>query len=100
MSGRQGVADMLAAVVSEVRGLLDGGRVPPEEHGNLLGSYVLASHLWNAVASSDQGLAPARMVGGLRQLLARCHGTLAACRPPVEAALAEAESLDWEFRTA
>ena len=100
MSGRQGIAQMLAEVVSEMRGLLDDEMVPPEERGNLLAAYVLASHLWGVVAAYDQTLSPARVAGGLQQLLARCGGRLAVCRPEVEAALAEAETLDWEFRTA
>lgn len=100
MSGRQGIAEILAEVVSEMRALLDGDEVRAEERGNLLGSYVLASHLWCSLRSTDQALAPGRMAGGLQQLLVRCHGALAVCRPRVEEALAEAEALDWEFRTA
>ena len=100
MSGREAIAELLADVVSEVRAQLDAGCAVPGERDNLLGSYVLASHLWSAMAARDQALAPARIAGGLRQLLARCYGSLAPCRPRVEAALAEAESLDWEFRTA
>jgi hypothetical protein len=100
VSGRQGIADILAEVVSEMRAQLDGDELPPEERGNLLGSYVLASHLWNSVTARDQALAPGRVAGGLQQLLAHCQGPLSGCRPLVEAALTEAETLDWEFRTA
>ena len=100
MIGRQGIAHILAGVVSEMRGLLDDETAPPEERRNLLGSYILANHLWGVMASSDQIIAPSRVAGGLRQLLARCEGRLACYRPRVAAALAETETLDWEFRTA
>ena len=100
MSVRQRIADMLGEVVSQMRALLDRDDVPLEERANLLGAYILASHLWSCAVSGDQALAPARIAGGLKQLLVRCRGPLAACRPRVEAALTEAETLDWEFRTA
>jgi hypothetical protein len=100
VSGRQSIADILGEVVSQMRALLDRDDVPLEERGNLLGGYVLASHLWNCMASTDQVLVPARVAGGLKQLLVRCRGPLMTCRPLVEAALVEAETLDWEFRTA
>ena len=100
MSVRQRIADMLGEVVSQMRALLDRGDVPLKGGANLLGAYILASHLWSCAVSGDQALAPARIAGGLKPLLVRCSGPLAACRPRVEAALTEAETLDWEFRTA
>jgi len=100
VSGRQSIADMLGEVVSQMRAALDGDDVPLEERANLLGAYILAAHLWSCTAPGEQMLVPARLAGGLKQLLLRCRGPLVACRPRVEAALLEAETLDWDFRTA
>lgn len=100
MDGRERIVQLLDAVVSRARALLDGGGVPPDEMSNALMFYVLADHLLSATRVPDQPLSPATLAGGLRQLKARCSGPLADQRQPIEAALTEAENVDWDYRTA
>lgn len=100
MDGRERVAELLDAVTSRARALLDGGGVPAEEVSNAMMFYVLADHLLSAARDPDRPLHPAALAGGLRQLRARCSGALADQRQPVEAALEEAENVDWDYRTA
>jgi hypothetical protein len=100
MDGRERIAELLDTVVSRARALLDGGGVPPAEASNAMMFYVLADHLLSATRAADQPLNPATLAGGLRQLQARCSGTLADQRPRIQDALDEAENVDWEFRTA
>lgn len=100
MDGRQRIAEVLGAVVTEARALLDAGGVPPDEMSNALMFYVLADHLLSATLAPDRPMNPATLAGGLRQLEARCHGALAGQRQRVEIALDEAENVDWDYRTA
>ncbi len=100
MDGRERISAMLAEVVAEVRSALDAGRTPAEEVSNAMMFYVLADHLLSAVNAPDRPLSPAVLAGGLRQLAARCHGSLGGLRERVEIALGEAENLDWDYRTA
>lgn len=100
MGARQRITDALTAAVTEVRTGLDGGRTPASEVSNAMMFYVLADHLLGAVSSSDRAMSPATLVGGLRQLRERCHGSLAGLRAYVDRALEEAENLDWDYRTA
>ena len=100
MNGRERIAQLLDAIVGRARALLDGGGLPPEEASNVMMFYVLAHHLLSATRAADQPLNPAALVGGLRQLQARCAGTLADQRSPIQEAMDEAESVDWDYRTA
>jgi hypothetical protein len=100
MNGRERIAELLEPVVGRARALLDGGGIPPDEASNAMMFYVLADHLLSAARAADQPLNPATVAGGLRQLQARCAGTLADQRPRIQAALDEAESVDWDYRTA
>ncbi len=99
MDGRQRIAEVLRAVVTEARALLDAGGVPPDEMSNAMMFYVLADHLLSATLAAER-LNPATLAGGLRQLKARCRGALAGLRQRVEVALDEAENVDWDYRTA
>ena len=100
MDGRERIAKLLDAVVGQARALLDRGGLPPDEASNAMMFYVLADHLLSATRDAAQPLHPAALAGGLRQLKARCSGALADQRPQVEAALEEAENVDWDYRTA
>lgn len=100
MGGREHIAELIGAVVTDVRVLLDAERTPQDQRPNVMMFYVLAGHLWGAALSSELPVRPAIMAGGLRQLQARCHGVLARFSPRIDAALREAEILDWDYRTA
>ncbi len=100
MDGRQRIAEVLTVIVAEVRTALDAGSTPPGEVSNAMMFYVLADHLLSATLAFDRPMNPSALAGGLRQLEARCHGSLASQRPRVEAALNEAENVDWDYRTA
>lgn len=100
MDGRERIAGVLDGVVSRARALLDGGGVPPEEASNAMMFYVLADHLLSAARDGERPVNPAALAGGLRQLIARCSGTLADQQQWVQAALEEAENVDWDYRTA
>lgn len=100
MSGRQRISDLLTEMVAEVRAGLDTGRTPQEEVSNAMMFYVLADHLLSATRAPDWPVGPAALAGGLRQLRARCSGSLAGLRERVDLALGEAENLDWDYRTA
>jgi hypothetical protein len=100
MDGRERITELLAGVVAEVRAALDAGGTPPEETSNAMMFYVLADHLLSVARTPEAALSPAALAGGLRQLKARCHDSLAPLRGPVAEALSEAENLDWDYRTA
>ncbi len=100
MSGRQRITDLLTELVAQVRAGLDAGSVPQEEVSNAMMFYVLADHLLSATRGQDWPMSPAALAGGLRQLKARCHGSLCDLSGRVERALEEAENLDWDYRTA
>jgi hypothetical protein len=100
MDGRERIAELLDAVVTRARVLLDGGGIPPAEASNAMMFYVLADHLLSTAKAADQPMNPAALAGGLRQLQARCAGALADQRSRIQDALDEAENVDWEFRIA
>ncbi len=100
MSGRQRITELLTELVAEVRAGLDAGHTPRDEVTNAMMFYVLADHLLSATRAPDWPVSPAALAGGLRQLKARCTGSLAGLREQVELALSEAENLDWDYRTA
>jgi hypothetical protein len=100
MDGRERIIDALTSAVDEVRAGLDAGRTPPDELSNAMMFYVLADHLLGAVSSPDRPIGPAALAGGLRQLRERCRGSLEGLRTRVDKALEEAETLDWDYRTA
>ncbi len=100
MDGRERIAELLDAVEGRARALLDGGAIPPDEGSNVMMLYVLADHLLSATRDAQQPMNPAALAGGLRQLKARCWGTLADQLQRVDAALDEAENVDWDYRTA
>ena len=85
MHGRERIAELLDAVVGRARGMLDAGRLPPDEAPNVMMFYVLADHLRSASRDAAQPMHLASLAGGLRQLQARCSGTLADQRARVEA---------------
>lgn len=100
MDGRERIAEALTTAVNQARAGLDAGRTPPEEVSNAMMFYVLADHLLGAVSSPDRPLSPSALVGGLRQLRERCRGSLEGLQTQVDRALEEADTLDWDYRTA
>lgn len=100
MDGRERIAELLDAVVGRARALLDGGGLAAGEISNAMMFYVLGDHLLSATRDTAQPMNPVALAGGLRQLKARCSGALTDQGPRVEAALDEAETVDWDYRTA
>ena len=91
---RENVQMLIGAVVTTIREQVADGAFAADDMAGVVAFHDANEDFWRATMATNPPMAPAAMTEGLRELLARCVGSLAGFQVQVERALNQAEMFE------